>query len=274
MVFLKNESFPKSIRSAGFGITIAAFIAVVNILPGCETYTKNSRSCDNGVCTTVKEKCEKGSCTITTCTKGKCTTTYSGSHPLAKENLNKKNDGKTSAGSADGGKNDSLNSFKPTANHRIFIKYIDGYEKSRANMPDETSAMRQFRMDNFDKSVFKKIFFKNLILVDVKPDCLAGFGECNNYIVIFSVNLTDAGESDTSVSGNYKAPTVIKHHVCKKEALKYKPGKRYDVSGKVSGYKVVKPKHNENSFIREYFYSGYENSIELDKQEYYRCSKK
>ncbi len=272
MGLLKINKPSVEIRSSRIIVVIIFILFVINAFTGCETYTKKSQTCKNGVCTKITKKCVKGSCTITSCTKGKCTTTYSGSHPLAKEN--QKNGNTLSSAETEKKTEPKLN-YKPTANHNIFIKYIDGYKKSRESMPDETTAMRQERVKKFDKSVFRKVSFKKLCLADVKPDCLSGFGECNKYIATFYVALTDAGECNAVLSGDYKAPTVVKRYVCKNEALKYKPDRRYDVSGKVSTYKVSNPKDNEGeNFIRKYFYNGYGNSIELDGQEYYRCSKR
>lgn len=272
MRLLKNSKLSVKIQRVRLIVILSLILTIINAAVGCETYTKKSESCKNGVCTKITEKCEKGSCTITSCTRGKCTTTYSGTHPLAKENQKR---GDTVSTAETGGKTESDVIYEPTVNHTIFIKFIDGYKKSRERMPDETSAMQQERMNKFDKSVFKKVSFKNLCLDDVKPDCIAGFGECNKYIVTFHVAVTDSGECNKVISRDYKAPVVVKRYVCKNEALRYKPGKRYNVSGKVSAYKVTNRKDNDSeNFIRKYFYSAHDNSIELDGQEYYKCSKK
>jgi hypothetical protein len=242
--------------------------ALALVFAGCNTYTKKSRTCKDGVCTTVVEKCEKGACTTTRCTNGKCVTTYSGSHPLAAKK------GKTEDNKS-GGIKVAAKTHRPTANHRIIMAFMDGYSGSRNRHDDETSAMHRDRMKRFDKSVFRKVRFSKLCLEDVRENCVAGLGECRDYTVIFSIPLAEGGNCGDDREAGYRAPAVIKHHVCREEALSYRPGARYDVSGTVSSYRLDRPEEgNERDFISKYFHKSPDNSIELDKQEYYRCVKK
>ena len=59
---------------------------------------------------------------------------------------------------------------------------------------------------------------------------------------------------------------------CKNEAMKYRPGKKYNVSGKVDIYYFYNPEDDgDNSFIRKYFTRT--NKLELDNTNFFKCVK-
>jgi hypothetical protein len=252
-------------------IVILMLACIVSAFPGCETYTKKTQSCKNGVCTTRTVKCVAGVCTTTTCRKGNCVVTYSGTQSSIKDKESKeKTVDITNSESVKMQRQEIV--YKPTTNHQVFMKHLDGFAKASRQLQGETSAMTAARKSKYEKTVFRKTSFKKLCLKDVEPSCAFGGDDCKIYTATFYLPLSDsAGCEEVSVEG-YHAPEIIKHNVCKNEAMKYRPGKKYNVSGKVDIYYFYNPEDDgDNSFIRKYFTRT--NKLELDNTNFFKCVK-
>jgi len=254
---IKNKKF------IGNLLIIFFFSAAIAGSTGCLSY----KTCVNGKCTTTTKEWENGRLKTTKCTNGKCVTTYSSDSKEKKSQNNNVSAAKTEE------PDKPVFAYKPTANQKIFMKYMDDFDKSMRAMPGETTAMQQQRKQKFDKSIFKKASFRKVCLEDVEESCAFG-GGCNTYNVSFYVPLTDNGACDNSREEGYRSPKIIKHNVCKGEALRYKPGKKYDVSGSIESYYLYSPDKDSPreklNFIEKYFY-GSDMKVEMDTSKYMRC---
>ena len=222
---------------------IILFCLIITANTGCLSY----KTCVNGKCTTTTKEWKNGRLKTTKCTNGKCTTTYGDSDTQANNKNNKKNENTNNTKEVA----EPVFTYKPTANHKVFMKLMDSIEKMDEERPGETSAARQARQDKTKQALFKNVSLKKLCLKDVGE---FGF---DGYVASFYVPLTaneQCGDDDFS---GYRAPGVRKSNMKEKEALKYKVGQKYDVSGRVTWYELYDPQKEKGdkklNFIEKYF---------------------